>query len=151
MKKLLSTILAVAGFSLIMAQSATIPTTVKKELKTKFNVTTATWTSTQKYFVASWVDNGQNKTAVYSNSNEPQLVRVETDVDFTTLSINTQNAVTTRFLSQNGQYTVKRSFKVENFSNAVEGVLFNMSSNGVDRDLYIFFDATGNMTSREVN
>jgi len=151
MKKIISTILAVLSLSFIMAQSATVPTNLKKEVKDKYNVSTATWSTTSKYYVATWEANGENKTVVYSNSNEPQLVRVETDLPFNSLSSTTQNQVNTRFLGEGSQYSVRRTFKVDSFGAAIEGVQFDMTTNDGIRTLYIFFDANGNMTSRELN
>ena len=147
MKKLFSTILVVAGFSFLMAQTPDVPTGVKVAFKNAYKSTTVEWTTTSQYYVAKWVTSEKNMTAYYAKVNEASLVRTETEVPLTQLSTSAQNSANT-FLTNGSQYTLNRAFKVENMAEVAEGIEFNMSTGG---KISVFYNAGGTMTKREIS
>lgn len=149
MKRILTTCLAFIGLSVLMAQSADIPTGLKMSFKEKFNVTSADWSIANQNYVAKWEANGKKMTAFYTKTEQPTLLRTETEVAMTDLGTTTQSEVTSRFLGQGSNYTFSRAFKVEGVQGAVEGVEF-LFSTGQSQKLSVFFDANGSMVRREL-
>ena len=147
MKKLFSTLLAIIGFSVLMAQSAEVPTNVKIAFKDKFKSTTVEWTASAQSYIAKWDDNNKHMTAYYTKDEQPALVRTETDVDVSELSAGSQTVVKERFMNATS-YTYIRSFKVEGFGDAVDGCEFKIQNGG---NCSVFFDGNGTMVKRELN
>lgn len=148
MKKLFCLILAIVGFSFLNAQ-VSVPTATKLAFKDAYKSTTVVWTESTQYFIAKWDDNSKHKTAFYSkDATTATLIRMETEVSLSELSQSTQSMVNDKFLTKGSQYTLNRSFKVENSTDAVEGVEFNMA--GGTNKISIFFDAAGSMVKREL-
>jgi len=151
MKKLFSTLLAVLGFSVLMAQSVTIPSGVQSAFLSKNKDVKAVWSTTNQNYVAKW-DNGDKKiTSVYAKDETGILVRTETDVQMSELSTTVQTSIKDRFLVEGSQYTYVRGFKVEGLANVAEGAEFVTNNNGNKSKLVVFFDATGAMVKRELN
>jgi len=151
MKKLFSTLLAVLGFSVLMAQSVTIPSGVQSAFLSKNKDVKAVWSTTNQNYVAKW-DNGDKKiTSVYAKDETGILVRTETDVQMSELSTTVQTSIKDRFLVEGSQYTYVRGFKVEGLANVAEGAEFETNNNGNKSKLVVFFDATGAMVKRELN
>lgn len=147
MKRLLSTCLAFIGFSVLMAQSTEVPSTVKMSFKDKFKSTVVEWTASQQSYIAKWDNNNKHMTAYYSKDVQPVLVRTETDADVSELSTTSQTFIKDRFMN-NTSYTFIRCFKVEGFDNAIEGCEFKIQNGG---NCSVFFDASGTMVKRELN
>ncbi len=148
MKKVFSTLLAVLGFSVLMAQSsADVPTGVKIAFKNAYKISTVDWTTTNEYYVAKYDENSKHKTAYYAKTTEASLVRIETDVLHTELTEATQNSMT-RYTGNGSPYTLVRSFKIENFGVLTEGCELNNGQGGLVR---LFFDGSGNLAKREIN
>ncbi len=147
MKRILSTCLAFIGFSVLMAQSTEVPANVKMAFKDKFKSTVVEWTASQGSYIAKWDNNNKHMTAYYSKEVQPVLVRTETDVDVSELSMGSQTIVKEKFMN-NPSYTFNRCFKVEGLAGAVEGCEFKIQNGG---NCSVFFDASGTMVKRELN
>ncbi len=150
MKKLFSTLLAVLGFSFLMAQSTIVPSNVQVAFKNQYKSTSVTWTASTQNYIAKWVSNEKKMTAFYTKEDPSTLVRTETDVPLTELSTGTQTAVNERFIGNGSPYTFNRSFKIEGFANVTEGVEFTMKNGDKTVNMAVYFDATGTMVKREV-
>lgn len=151
MKKLFSTLFAVLGFSVLMAQSASIPSGVQKAFLNQNKDVKVEWSTTNQSYVAKWTNGDKKITSVYVKDETGTLVRTETDVQMSELSTPVQTSIKERFTGEGSMYTFQRGFKVEGFGNVVEGAEFEMSSNGNKSKLTVFFDATGQMIKRELN
>jgi hypothetical protein len=147
MKRILSTCLALIGFSVLMAQSTEVPSSVKMAFKDQFKSTVVEWSISQQSYIAKWDNNNKHMTAYYSKDAQPVLVRTETDAALTELSTNAQTFINERFMN-NTSYTFNRCFKVTGFGDVVEGCEFKIQNSG---NCSIFFDANGTMMKREIN
>ena len=146
MKKLFSTVLAIIGFSLLMAQSADVPTAIKTAFNTKHKGVSAKWTAGSQNYIVNWEENGKKMTAYYTKDEQSSIIRTETEVAMSELSTNAQDNIKTRFLTEGSTYTLVRTFKVEGFENGLEGCeLSNANGNKIS----VFFDANGNLSRRE--
>lgn len=143
--------LAVLGFSFLMAQTTIIPSSVQVAFKNQYKSTAVTWTTSNQNYIAKWVSNEKKMTAFYTKEDPSTLVRTETDVPLTELSTGTQTSVKERFIGDGSPYTFIRSFKVEGFAGVVEGAEFTMKNGDKTANLSVFFDAAGTMVKREVN
>lgn len=151
MKKLFSVLFAVLGFSVLMAQSATIPSGVQSAFLSKNKDVKVDWTVTNQGYVAKWNNNGKKTTSVYAKEDKGTLLRTETDVQINELSTAVQTNIKERFTGEGSMYTLVRGFKVEGLDKVVEGAEFEMNSNGKKSYLTVFFDADGVMVKRELN
>ncbi len=146
MKKLFSTVLAVIGFSFLMAQSADVPTGIKIAFKNAYKSTTVEWSASTQYYIAKWDANNKHVTAYYAKENEATLLRTETEVPVTELSEGSQKVIT-NFTTNGSNYTVVRAFKVENMAETADGCEFAVPNGN---NIRVFFDASGTMNKREI-
>jgi hypothetical protein len=151
MKKVFAIFIAVLGFSTIMAQSTEVPTRVQMAFKNTYKSTVVQWATSSQSYIAKWESNGKQMTAYYTKGDPSTLVRTETDVPLTDLSLSAQTSVKDRFLTQGSQYSFSRSFKVEGFEGVTEGCEFSLQNGSVTSKLSVFYDAAGNMVKRELN
>jgi hypothetical protein len=151
MKKVFSIFIAVISFSAAMAQSAEVPTHVQMAFKNTFKSTVVQWTASPQAYIAKWEANQKPMTAYYTKTDPATLIRTETDVPLTDLSVGAQTSVKDRFLTNGSQYSFSRSFKVEGFEGVTEGCEFNLQNGSVTSKLSVLYDAAGNMVKRELN
>lgn len=154
MKKVFASLFVVVSMGLLSAQSVGItpatandvPSDVKIAFKNEFKSTQVVWTANAQNYVAKWDADNTHKTAYYAKADKATLIRVETDAPVSTLSEGAQNSVK-QFTSNGGSYTVVRTFKISGWAENVEGVEYD---NGHGNYISVFFDASGNMTKREI-
>lgn len=153
MKKVFASLFLVLGMGVLSAQTSITPATandvpadVKIAFKNEFKSTQVIWSANAQNYVAKWDADNTHKTAYYAKGDKPALVRVETDVQVSSLSEGAQNSAK-QFTSNGSSYSIVRTFQVSGWAGVAEGIEYD---NGHGNYISVFFDASGNMVKREI-